>query len=376
MPDSTPGDSNSGLANFFSTPYQVHNHARLTHLDSLGLPLANRRVLELGSGPGDHTGFYVQRGCAIVSVDARQDCLDVLKERYPGVQIEACDLNDPAALLSLGSFDVIHCYGVLYHLEKPSELIRFMGEACSGLAIVETCVRADHTEPAGTVDEPIEDFTQSSTGRGNRPARAWVLEALGRSFPFVYQTRTQPNHPEFPVDWRDLTYAPPLTRAVFVASRQALDLPSLSPNLLDVQQRLDPAAYIAVLESMLADARAILKERDQLCVRLDREAGDLRKQVDEKEKLFQRLHLEGGNLRNQIETKEQLIQRLHLEAGDRRGDLEKSEQLIQRLHLEGGVLRNQLEEKEELLQRLHVEAGDLRRQLECAVTRERESHEQ
>ncbi len=110
------GDSGSGLSNFFSTPYQVHNRARLAHLESLRLPLANRRVLELGSGPGDHTGFYVQRGCAVVSVDARQDCLDVLKQRYPGAKAELCDLNDPAALGPLGSFEVIHCYGILYHL--------------------------------------------------------------------------------------------------------------------------------------------------------------------------------------------------------------------------------------------------------------------
>ena len=83
MPVSVAGNRDLGLSNFFSTPYQVHNHARLAHLESLGLPLANRRVIELGSGPGDHTGFYVRRGCAVVSVDARLDCLDVLKKRYP-----------------------------------------------------------------------------------------------------------------------------------------------------------------------------------------------------------------------------------------------------------------------------------------------------
>jgi len=304
------GSCDSGLSNFFSTPYQVHNHARLTHLESLGLPLANRRVLELGSGPGDHTGFYVQRGCAVVSVDARQDCLDVLKQRYPAVQTELCDLNDPAPLGPLGVFEVIHCYGILYHLEEPSQLIRYMGEASSGLAIVETCVQAGKTQTAVTVDETIEDFTQSSTGQGCRPTREWVFEALGRGFPFVYQTQTQPNHPEFPIDWKDLTNAPPLVRAVFVASKQPLDLPSLSPRLLDVQRRLDPSAYSAVLESMLAEDRLILEEREQLCRRLHAAAGDLRQL--------------GENLRNQFEAKEQLLQRLHLECADLREQLQRT----------------------------------------------------
>ena len=107
-----PSVSGPGLENFFSPPYQAHNRARLDHLASLGLPLSKRRVLELGSGPGDHTGFYVRRECSIVSVDSRQDCLDVLHQRYPNVQTVLCDLNSPAPLADLGIFDVIHCYGV------------------------------------------------------------------------------------------------------------------------------------------------------------------------------------------------------------------------------------------------------------------------
>ena len=37
-----------------------------------GLPLAGRKVLEAGCGPGDHTGFYLERGCSVDAVDARQ----------------------------------------------------------------------------------------------------------------------------------------------------------------------------------------------------------------------------------------------------------------------------------------------------------------
>lgn len=295
-------NSGSGLANFFSKPYRVHNHARLTHLASLGLPLANRRVLELGSGPGDHTGFYVERGCSVVAVDARQDCLDMLKQRYPGASVELCDLNDPAALGPLGAFEVIHCYGILYHLETPTRLIRYMGEVCTGLAVVETCVHAAKTQPGEIVDETIEDFTQSSTGRGSRPTREWIFEELGRCFPFVYQTQTQPDHPEFPIDWKDLERAPPLVRAVFVASKRPLDLPSLCPSLSDVQQRLDPAAYIDVLESSLAEQRDILDQREKLCQSLHVAAGELRAQVEQNEQLIQRLSLEATQLRRQLDS--------------------------------------------------------------------------
>jgi hypothetical protein len=40
-----------GLAYFFSPNYERHNRAVLGHLQSLGLPLSNCRVLELGRGP-------------------------------------------------------------------------------------------------------------------------------------------------------------------------------------------------------------------------------------------------------------------------------------------------------------------------------------
>jgi SAM-dependent methyltransferase len=231
--------SGPGLAHFFSPHYQEHNRARLRHLESLGLPLSNSRVLELGSGPGDHTEFYAQRDCTVVSVDARQDCLSALEQRFPGVRTVLCDLNAPGQLLDLGTFDIIHCYGILYHLEDPAKLLACMGQICSGFAIVETCVRPDDNDSVEFVDEIREDYTQSSTGWGCRPTRNWVFKQLGGSFPFVYHTRTQPPHPEFPVNWNKLSSAPPLIRAVFVASKYPLDLPSLSPVLLDIQERLE-----------------------------------------------------------------------------------------------------------------------------------------
>jgi hypothetical protein len=231
MPPVTPR-----LAYFFSPNYERHNRAVLWHLQSLQLPLSHCRVLELGSGPGDHTGFYVSRECALVSVDSRQACLDMLTDRFPGVQSVVCDLNSPDVLRDQGNFDIIHCYGILYHLEKPADLISFMGDMCTGIAVVETCVSQDADDHI--VTEKSEDYTQSSTGRGCRPTRKWIFEQLSRSFPFVYQTKTQPPNPEFPTNWNDLTGATPLIRAVFVASRHALDLPSLSSMLLEEQEQL------------------------------------------------------------------------------------------------------------------------------------------
>src|ERR1700733_6970757 len=98
----TQNDGAPGMDYFYSEHYQTHNRARLSHLASLGLPLAGRQVLEVGCGPGDHTGFYLERGCAVFSVDARQECIEAVQARYPQVDTAQVDLNRPDALRGLG----------------------------------------------------------------------------------------------------------------------------------------------------------------------------------------------------------------------------------------------------------------------------------
>jgi len=77
----------------------------------------------------------------------------------------------------------------------------------------------------------------SYSGTGCRPTRRWVFRELKKHFEHVYIPRTQPNHDEFPLDWRDPEADAGSMRAVFVASRVALESPMLTTELLDVQQR-------------------------------------------------------------------------------------------------------------------------------------------
>ena len=44
---------------FLSKHYQMHNVARLSHLESLGLPINGKSVMEFGAGIGDHTFYYL-----------------------------------------------------------------------------------------------------------------------------------------------------------------------------------------------------------------------------------------------------------------------------------------------------------------------------
>ena len=233
---SASGPNGPGMAYFASEHYRLHNRARLDHLASLGLPIAGR-VIEVGSGPGDHTGFYLERGCTVVATDAREECLRQLQSRFPKVETHCVDMDDPRPLSELGKFDIVHCYGLLYHLRSPESAIAALSSICKHLLLLETCVSPEADARCPHVIESRDDFTQSSSGVGCRPTRTWIFETVKRYFPFVYQTRTQPDHPEFPTDWTDLPADNRLRRIVLVASTRKCESPLLSPELLEHQVR-------------------------------------------------------------------------------------------------------------------------------------------
>lgn len=194
--------------------YLDHNAARLRHLDGLGMLRPGMRVLEVGAGIGDHTEHLLTCGCDVVATEARQENLEILKARFPQASPRFLDLDEPPPLFE-GGFDAVLCYGTLYHLLKPSEAIRFMSEK-GKLLLVETAVSLGEGKAVNLCKE-TEDPVHSVRCIGCRPTREWVWEALRGHFEFVYSARTQPDHPEFPMDWA-VGSGLAFNRAVFVAS--------------------------------------------------------------------------------------------------------------------------------------------------------------
>jgi SAM-dependent methyltransferase len=220
----------SPVDEFHSWNYLRHNQRRLEHLASLNLPIHRKSVLEVGAGIGDHTHFFLDRGCTVFATDGRSENLKILKGRYPGIQTGLLDMDTPNRKFQ-HTFDLVYCYGLLYHLRKPAEALMYLAAQSTGLLLLETCVSFGEKPALNPVTEPAANPSQALSGHGCRPTRPWVFAELKKHFAFVYSTCTQPNHPEFPLDWD----APPpkdkLTRAVFVASRDELNNPLLLDRL-------------------------------------------------------------------------------------------------------------------------------------------------
>jgi SAM-dependent methyltransferase len=208
----------------FDTPAATEiNQARLAHLQSLGLPLSSRSVLDVGCGVGHLAQFFVKQNCRVVCLDGRTENIDSLRVRYRG--LEAHVANVESDLSRFGHFDLVCCYGLLYHLENPLGALRNIAAVCDDLLLLETII-CDHDKPILLLDDETKTYSQALQGLGTRPSPSFVAMALNRAgFSYVYAPKVPPDHPDFRFEWRsNLEWrrdGHPL-RCVFVGSKREL----------------------------------------------------------------------------------------------------------------------------------------------------------
>lgn len=171
--------------------------------------------------------------------EAREENLSLLRRRYPTHRILALDLESPNQIED-GPFDVIHCYGLLYHLSNPKQALSFLSQQTKGMLFLESCVSWGESAEENPTPESRHNPTQSFSGTGCRPTRAWIFAQLRALFEHVYLPVTQPRHEEFPVNWNaPETHQAPLQRAIFIASRKQISSERLVDYLIERQQRQD-----------------------------------------------------------------------------------------------------------------------------------------
>lgn len=222
---------------FHSWNYLRHNPRRLEHLSSLRISIRGCSVLEIGSGIGDHSHYYLDRGWAITITESRKKNLDYLRNRYPDVDIQFLNMENPLPLVK-GPFDVVHCYGLLYHVNNPQKALSFISQYCRHLLFLETRVSFGDDLNINPVEEDADSPSEALSGIGCRPTRLWVLTEMKKHFEYVYIPRTQPNHEEFPLDWTSPESHQGPSRAIFIGSREPINNEMLSTELL--MRQLNP----------------------------------------------------------------------------------------------------------------------------------------
>lgn len=201
------------------------NKARIAHVDSLGLDFKNKTVLETGcGGKGDFTKYLTNQGAQVTLNDARiENITTLLQETGYNLPYNTWDLDGD------NKFDVIFCYGTLYHLKNPGEALKNLSDICTDFMILSTCTSGDDSDEINLVSESGQNQAYNNTGC--RPGRGFIYKKLKESFNHVYLCKTQPNHGDYPLKWP--CYSPgQLKRCVFIASRTSIVNDNLVEDVL------------------------------------------------------------------------------------------------------------------------------------------------
>jgi hypothetical protein len=125
-------------------------------------------------------------------------------------------------LEALGTFDVVHCFGLLYHTDSPIQALRRLASVCRGQLVLETIV-CDADGAIMLLADEEGSANQALAGLGCRPSPSFVAMTLDRlGFAYVYGTTRPPRHPDFLFEWRNNFEARrdgANLRCMFIASR-------------------------------------------------------------------------------------------------------------------------------------------------------------
>lgn len=114
--------------------------------DSVRKPLSELRVLDLACLEGMYAIEFARHGAQVLAIEGRE--AHIVKARavadlldLDNVQFIQGDVRD-ISIEKSGTFDVILCLGILYHINAPDvfEFMGNIGEMCSDLAIIDTHV--------------------------------------------------------------------------------------------------------------------------------------------------------------------------------------------------------------------------------------------
>lgn len=112
---------------FDRVEYQRKSDARGAFLEKILPELQAAQSLKTALDAGCGVGFFATllagNGFHVTAFDARLENVEEARRRYPAIRFEVRDVED-VAITGLGQFDLVLCFGLLYHLENPFRALR------------------------------------------------------------------------------------------------------------------------------------------------------------------------------------------------------------------------------------------------------------
>lgn len=210
--------------------YQAINRARwdvaaaLLEQLTVMYPRTVSTCLDAGCGPGWFSEKLRAAGLQVAGIDGRESNIALARERVTGGRFHVGDLESESIVPRLGSFDLVFCFGLLYHTENPFRVLRNLKAMTKELLLLETQVIPGDEPTARLVSENAND-TQGLTFYSlipTKPCLSVMLHAVGYSQ--VYEYVGEIRHEDFvdgPTRFK--------RRGVFLASMLPLALPEWVP---------------------------------------------------------------------------------------------------------------------------------------------------
>ena len=153
-------------------------------------------AVDVGCGVGFFAEMLRKSGLSVGGFDGRQENVAEARRRFPDIPFECADIEDPA-ITRIGKFDLVLCFGLLYHLENPMLAIRHLRAiTAKGLLLESMCVPGNRAEML--VREESRAADQSLTEIAVCPSESGLVKMLYRAgFENVYRVAELPEHDDF-----------------------------------------------------------------------------------------------------------------------------------------------------------------------------------
>jgi methyltransferase family protein len=152
--------------------------------DTIGRPFPELRVLDLACLEGMYAIEFARHGASVLGIEGRATNLEKARFVKQVLGLDALELvQDDVRNLDVGihgSFDVVLCLGILYHLDAPDvfSFLERIADVCTGIAVFDTHVSLSGERSVEFGDrvhrgEDVPEHTPESTA-AERAGSLWA----------------------------------------------------------------------------------------------------------------------------------------------------------------------------------------------------------
>lgn len=175
---------------------------RVKFVDYLNLDMNNKHVLEMSAGAlGTLTKYLAGKNTHLTITDGREENIqfNLKRNNLKNIDYQIVDYDTENTIDK--PYDIIFCFGLLYHLNNIENIIKNIGNNCKEFVLISTCVKRNNNVSSNYNDDKY-NYTQALNGVGISFSRETLKNELQKYFKYVcvpYYLPNDPNH--YPLNW-------------------------------------------------------------------------------------------------------------------------------------------------------------------------------